>query len=136
MPKFFVHTREGVFTTAARQRVAEALTELGMSCERLADRPAVRQGVWVFFSEYLQDAVFSGGCPADKPLMALVIYALQGGLDGPAKQRMIVEGTRIVGAQAMPEAARVPVYVVINEISEENWGMFGQQVRLADLRSP
>ena len=51
MPKMFVHAPRGVFSAEARARVAAELTDLGIACERLADTPAIRSGIWVFFSE-------------------------------------------------------------------------------------
>ena len=50
MPKMFVHAPTGVFTTEARARVAAALTDPGMACERFADTPAIRSGGWAFFA--------------------------------------------------------------------------------------
>jgi hypothetical protein len=57
VPKMFVHAPRGAFTTEARARVAAELTDLGMACECLADTPAIRSGVWVFFAEHEPDAV-------------------------------------------------------------------------------
>jgi hypothetical protein len=77
MPKLFVHAPQGTFTAEARSRVAAALTDLGITCERLADTAKVRAGVWVFFTEHAPDAVFSGGQIAQNPLIALVANTLE-----------------------------------------------------------
>lgn len=133
MPKLFVHAPEGVFTSDAKARVAAALTELGMQCEKLADTDKVRHGVWVFFAEHARDAVFSGGKVAEEPIIALVVYALEGGLDDASRTRLIREGTAILGEHA-GLAAPVPAYVMIRDTPEANWGMYGEQVHLAALR--
>jgi phenylpyruvate tautomerase PptA (4-oxalocrotonate tautomerase family) len=135
MPKMFLHTRQGVFTSETRARVAAALTNLGIACEHLADTEPVRAGIWVFFTEHAPDAIFRGGEIASDGIMTLVVYALQGGLDGESKRRLIAEATAILGEHAGSNDDQVPLYVVIHEIPEVSWGMFGKQVSLAALRA-
>jgi phenylpyruvate tautomerase PptA (4-oxalocrotonate tautomerase family) len=136
MPKMFVHAPKGVFTAAARARVAAELTDLGMVCERLANTPAIRSGVWVFFAEHEPDAVFSGGEIVSHPIIALLVNAIKGGLDDPARKRLIEEGTAILGKYGAIREATVPAYVAIQEIPEINWGMYGKQVDLSAMRAP
>jgi phenylpyruvate tautomerase PptA (4-oxalocrotonate tautomerase family) len=114
--------------------VVAALTDLGITCERLADTAKVRAGVWVFFTERAPDAVFSGGQIAQNPLIALVVNALQGGLDGGSKKKLIADATAILREHAGANGDQLPVYVVIHEVPELDWGMYGQQVSLAALR--
>jgi phenylpyruvate tautomerase PptA (4-oxalocrotonate tautomerase family) len=135
MPKLFVHTSQGTFTAEARARVAAALTDLGIACERLADTDKIRSGVWVFFTEHAPDAVFSGGQIAPTPLIALVVNALEGGLDSASKTKLIVESTTILREHAGANGDQLPVYVVIHEVPEIDWGMYGKQVSLAALRA-
>jgi phenylpyruvate tautomerase PptA (4-oxalocrotonate tautomerase family) len=136
VPKMFVHAPSGVFTAEARERVAAELTDLGMACERLADTPAIRSGVWVIFIEHAHDAFFSGGEVATCPMMALLINAIKGGLDDPGRKRLIEEGTAILGKHAAIIAGKVPAHVAIQEIPEINWGMYGKQVNLSAMRAP
>jgi phenylpyruvate tautomerase PptA (4-oxalocrotonate tautomerase family) len=136
MPKMFVHAPRGVFTAEARARVAAELTDLGMACERLADVPTIRSGVWVFFSEHEPDTVFNGGEVASRPIIALLINAIKGGLDDPAKKRLIEEGTAILGKHGTIGEGKVPAYVAIQEVPEINWGMYGKQVDLSAMRAP
>jgi phenylpyruvate tautomerase PptA (4-oxalocrotonate tautomerase family) len=136
MPKMFVHTRHGTFTPEARARVASALTDLGMVCERLPDTAQIRAGVWVFFTEHAPDAIFRGGEIAPSPPMSLIVFALEGGLDGASKKRLIAEATAILGKYAAGMSGeQVPAYVAIREVPEENWGMYGRQVSLAAMRA-
>ena len=135
MPKLFVHSRQSTFTAEARVQVAAALTDLGIACERLADRANVRAGVWVFFTEHAPDAIFSGGQIAPDSMVGLVAYALEGGLDAESKQRLIAGATAILGEHAEAKSGQVPVYVVIREVPEVNWGMYGKHVSLAALRA-
>ncbi len=133
MPKMFVHARNGVFDPEARAQVAAALTELGMSCERLAETEQVRGGVWVFFHEHEPSAIFSGGQVAAKPIIALVVYALEGGLDQEARTKLIANATSIL-CNHVGSDEPATVYVVIQETPEADWGMHGKQVSLAALQ--
>ena len=107
---------------------------LGLNCERLPHSPMVRSTVWTYFSDYQPDAVFMGDEPARLPVVTLQIYVLAGGLDSVGKRRLIEGATAILdrrrGGTAVP-----PVYVVIHEVAEENWGIFGKQPDLATLRA-
>jgi phenylpyruvate tautomerase PptA (4-oxalocrotonate tautomerase family) len=136
MPKMFIHAPSSVFTTEAREQMAAELTDLGMACERLADTPAIRSGVWVIFVEHAPDAFFSGGEAASHPIIALLINAIKGGLDDLGRKRLIEEGTAILGKHAAMAAEKVPAYVAIQEIPEINWGMYGKQVDLSAMRAP
>ena len=133
MPKMFVHARRGMLTAEARPRVAAALTDLGMECERLANTDKVREGIWIFFSEYPPDMVFTGGQVATRPTIALVIYALKGGLDEACRTRLIAGATSILSKHVLLEGP-LSAYVAIQEIPEVDWGMSGEQVSLSDLR--
>ena len=135
VPKMFIHAPSGVFTAETRQRVAAELTDLGMACERLADTPAIRSGVWVIFVEHEHDAFFSGGKVASHPIIALLINAIKGGLDDPGRKRLIEEGTAILGKHVAIAVGKVPAYVAIQEVPEINWGMYGTQVDLSAMRA-
>lgn len=134
MPKLIIHAPAGTFDAADRQRVADALTTLGLDCERLPASPMVRSTVWAYFAEYSADAVFMGDKPARLPVVAVQIYVLAGGLDAAGKRRLIEGATAILDRR--PDGTSVaPVYVVIHEVVEENWGIFGRQADLAALRA-
>ena len=87
----------------------------------------------MFFNEYATDSIFSRGVVAARDTISLVVYALEGGLADEIKKTLIREATNILGLGAGTDAL-LPVYVVINEIPEVNWGMFGQTVSLQQLR--
>jgi phenylpyruvate tautomerase PptA (4-oxalocrotonate tautomerase family) len=134
MPKLIIHSPAGTFDAADRQRVAGALMALGLDCERLPDSPMVRSNVWTYFADYSADAVFMGDEPARLPVVTLEIYVLAGGLVDPGKRRLIEGATAILDRR--PDGTAVaPVYVVIHEVAEENWGIFGKQADLAALRA-
>jgi phenylpyruvate tautomerase PptA (4-oxalocrotonate tautomerase family) len=94
----------------------------------------VRSTVWTYFSDYQAEAVFMGDEPARLPVVTLQIYVLAGGLDSVGKRRLIEDATAIPD-QRHDGTAVAPVYVVIHEVTEENWGIFGEQADLAGLRA-
>lgn len=134
MPKLIIHSPSGTFDTTERQQVASALMTLGLSCEALPDSPMVRSTVWTYFNEYSPDAVFMGDTEAWLPVVSLQIYVIKGGLDAKNKRRLIEGATAILDRRTQGTAV-APVYVVIHEVEEENWGIFGQQADLAALRA-
>jgi phenylpyruvate tautomerase PptA (4-oxalocrotonate tautomerase family) len=75
----------------------------------------------------------SGGKPASHPIIALLVNAIKGGLDDPARKRLIEESTAILNKYA---ASKVLTYVAIQEIPEIDWGMYGKQVDLSAMRAP
>ncbi|USI73915.1 tautomerase family protein [Sphingomonas morindae] len=134
MPKMFVQAPAGAYDEAARARIARSLTDLGMTCERLADTEKVRAGVWVLFNEVAPGAAFSGGEIAATPIVALIVYALEGGLDESGRTKLIREATAILAAD-LPTDVPHSIYVSIQETPEVAWGMNGAQVSLASLRT-
>ncbi len=96
MPKLIIHSPAGTFDAADRQRIAGALTALGLDCETLPASPMVRSTVWTYFTEYAADAVIMGDEPARLPIVTLQTYLLAGGLDGAGKRRLIEGATAIL----------------------------------------
>ncbi len=134
MPKLIIHSLVGTFDAADRQRIAGALTTLGLDCEALPSSPMVRSTVWTYFADYAADAVFMDDEPARLPLVTLQIFVLADGLDHSGKRRLIEGATAVLNRR--PDGTKVaPVYVVIHEVAEENWGIFGQQADLTALRA-
>ena len=134
MPKLLIHSPAGTFDAADRQRIAGALMGLGLDCETLPPSPRVRSTVWTYFADYAADAVFMGNEPARLPVVTLQIYVLAGGLHTAGKRKLIEGATAILDRR--PGGTSIaPVYVVIHEVAEENWGIFGKQADLAALRA-
>lgn len=134
MPKLIIHAPAGTYDADDRRRIAGALTALGLNCEALPHSPMVRSTVWTYFANCPADAVFMGDEPARLPVATLQIYALLGGLDSMAKRKLI-EGATAILDRRPTSASLATVYVVIHEVAEENWGIFGQQADLAALRA-
>lgn len=134
MPKLFIHAPAGLFDADERQGIASALMTLGLDCEPLPHSPMVGSTVWTYFVEYPADAIYMGEKRAWLPVVTLQIYTLAGGLSSASKRKLIQGATAILNRR--PTGTGVaPVYVVIHETAEENWGIFGEQADLAALRA-
>ena len=133
MPKMLIHAPEGLFTDGTRAKVAAELTDLGLDCEKLPKTPFVKSTVWCYFADYPLGSVFTGGVPATVGIMSLVVYTLEGGLDGDAKRCLIAGATEILGRHS-GISGRIPAYIVILEVPALNWGIFGEPGNLQALR--
>ena len=77
MPKLIINSPAGTFDAADRQRVAGALTTLGLDCAALPSSLMERRTVWTYFADYATDAVFIGGETVPLPFVTLQIYILE-----------------------------------------------------------
>lgn len=134
MPKIIIHAPQTAFDATARKTIAEELTDFALECERLPKSAFVKSSVWIYFNDYAQGSVFTGQDIAAIDLVSVQIFVINGGLDGPSKEKLIKGATAIFG-RALKAADLVPVYIVIHELPEINWGIFGQQASLAALRA-
>lgn len=134
MPKMIIHAPEGTFPLQTRGTLASELTDLGLACEAIPDTAFVRSTVWIYFSDYRPGHVFMGGEPATAKVISLIVYVLKGGLDADGRRRLIRGATDLLGRHA-GLTGRIPAYVVIREVAESDWGIFGTQGDLAALRS-
>lgn len=134
MPKMMIHSPVGTFDAGAREKLATALTDLGLECENLPKTPFVRSTVWIYFNEYEAASVFMAGKPATAKIISVLIYVLEGGLDESNKKTLIAGATALLGRYAGLDG-RIPAYVVIREVPETDWGIFGEQGSLEALRT-
>lgn len=115
MPKIIIHSPSGTFDGQARKDLAGEITHFALECEDLPKSPFVKSTVWLYFNEYAPDRVFMGEAPAYKPIITVQFYVIEGGLD--------------TGGDP------VPAYIVIRDVPESNWGIFGKTADLAALRA-
>ena len=134
MPKIIIHSPAATFDAAGREGVARELTDFALDCERLPKSPFVKSTVWLYFNEYQGDAVFMGHEPASAKVVSVQVYVIEGGLDDEAKRTLIRGATEILGRHS-GAGKLVPVYLVIHEVPEINWGIFGNNADLQALRA-
>lgn len=134
MPKVIIHAPEDTFDAAARAAVAAELTDFALDCEALPKSPFVRSTVWTYFNTCPADAVFMGAERAYAKIISSQLFVIAGGVDDEAKKRLIQGATEILGRHS-GASGRVPVYIVLHEIPEINWGIFGETADLSALRA-
>ena len=139
MPWINLTLRAGALPKEVQHTLMEKLTEVLMWWEKVPDTPAAR-GImkgWVY--EVAADADYSGGSPVhDKPFYFVEIRIPVNRLDMLAKQGLIRDFTRVVlaaesTADTPAEARRV--WVTINELETEDWGIGGHTDWLRDYVS-
>ena len=137
MPLIYVNHPTDTFAAADRDALAEDLTRIGLECEQLQPTPFVRSTNWIFFREYPTSHVYHGGRAGGRQVIALEVNAFLGGLDEQAKKRLFKRFTDAIRLHAkIPDDALAPVYVVVRDVPETDWGVFGSTITLGDLRNP
>ncbi|MFX3632246.1 MAG: tautomerase family protein [Candidatus Pristimantibacillus sp.] len=134
MPMIIVHAPEAAFDMEARQEIVGELTDFALECETLPKSPFVKSTVWTYFDLYGKDTVFMGEKEATTHVVSVQIFVIEGGLDSEAKMKLIEGATLIFGRQ-LGTSDLMPVYIIIHEVSEENWGIFGRKADLAAFRA-
>jgi phenylpyruvate tautomerase PptA (4-oxalocrotonate tautomerase family) len=134
MPKIIIHSPAGTFDAQARKDLAGEITHFALECEDLPKSPFVKSTVWIYFNEYAPDCVFMGESPAYKRIITVQFYVIEGGL-GEAEKEILIRGiTEILGNHTRT-GGPVPAYIVIRDVPESNWGIFGKTANLAALRA-
>lgn len=129
MPWINLTLRRGALPKEAQHAAMAKLTNALMFWEHVPDTPRARSIMkgWVY--EVADDADYSGGSPVhEKPFYFVEVRIPAGRLDILAKQGIIRDFTTIMmraeGADETPENAR-RVWVTINEIERDDWGIGG-----------
>lgn len=137
MPKIYLNCPVETFTTMAKDDLAAELTTLALEVENLPNTPFVRSTVWIYINEYSAANVYHGGISEGTKVISLEVNAFEGGLDKQAKQLLIERFTTSVRKHAgLKPHELAPVYIVIRDVPESNWGVFGKTMTLEDLRNP
>jgi phenylpyruvate tautomerase PptA (4-oxalocrotonate tautomerase family) len=137
MPKIFISYPEGAFPGNAIDSLADEITAHASSFERLPDTPYVRSNIWIYAREFAADRVYHGGKSGGTKVITFEVNAIEGGLGAQAKQQIIAFLTDAVRKHAgIPPEERVPVFVLIRDVPEQNWGIFGKPISLDALRNP
>lgn len=132
-------TREGAISKDVQRALMAKLTEVLMWWEKVPETPKARSIMkgWVY--EVAKDADYSAGAPDhEKPFYFIEICIPIGRLDLLAKQGLIRDFTHVVlqaeKSDNTPVNAR-RVWVTINELKDEDWGIGGHTDWLRDYTS-
>lgn len=137
MPLIYVNYAAGTLSPAARDALAEELTDVALECERLPTTPFVKSTVWVYFNELPSDRIYHGGKPGGTQVISLEVNALEGGHDETSKQLLFKRFTQVIRKHAeIPQEAIAPIYIVLRDVPATNWGVFGGTITLEELYNP
>ncbi len=135
MPIMFLSAAEGTFDQAAKDAIAEQLTDLGAECERLARTDFVRSTTFLHICDLPAGDIYHGGKRATAKIATLLVNVLEGGFDATAKEVFMERATKILG-DASGQTGRVPAYVIFRDVSNISLALFGGTATLKDLREP
>lgn len=139
MPWINLTVRRGALAKSEQRALMEKLTEVLMWWERVPDTPTARSIMKGWIYEVDEDADYSAGIPDhQKPFYFAEVRIPVNRLDLLAKQGLIRDFTRVVlaadGSDVTPDNAR-RVWVTINELKAEDWGIGGHTDWLRDYTS-
>jgi len=139
MPWINMTVRRGALSKPTQHAIMAKLTDILMWWEKVPDTPRARSIMkgWVY--EVAEDADYNAGSPVHaKPFYFIEIRIPINRLDLLAKQGLIREFTRVIlqaeNSDDRPENAR-RIWVTINELKAEDWGIGGHTDWLRDYTS-
>ena len=139
MPWINLTLRRGALSKPVQHQVIAKLTEVLMWWEKVPDTPTARKIMkgWVY--EVEEDADYVAGSPShDLPSYFVEIRIPAGRLDLLAKQGLMRDFTKVIlNAENSPESAANPrrIWVTINELAKDDWGVGGHTDWLRDYTS-
>ncbi len=137
MPLIHVHYPAGTLSSAARDALAEDLSNIALDCEKLPASPFIKSTLWIYFNELPAEWVYHGGKPCRAKVISVEVNAFEGGLDESAKPALIERLTQAIRERAdIPPENVTPVYIILRDVLATNWGVFGDTITLEDLRNP
>ena len=134
MPLMYVNYPEGTFTQEVIDKLGMQFTDYGEDAEKIPKTPYLFSTTWVYFRPYPKGLVFHGGKSPGTNVIGIEVNVFEGGLDAAAKKGLIANMTEaIAAALGLSENERRPVYVIIRDVPDINWGFFGKTITLDDL---
>lgn len=139
MPLIYINCLRNTFDQSVKNKLAEELTDIALQTEKLPDTAFVRSTCWIYFNEITADNIYKGGAninPDDK-IISLQVNVFKGGLDVAQKGILIEAFTACIRKYLnISDTKIVPVYILIKDIEETDWGVFGSRITLYDLQHP
>ena len=135
MPTIVIRIPEGVFDTAARQKLGENVTEVAKAAEQIGDEPHHAMSTWVIIEEIKAGNMFSGGRdPLQAFIPASVFWYYPEGVfdqDGRAEAVRLIQDA--IAAAAPADGRRVISAVAMTQVDDGTWSAAGTMWRLADF---
>jgi len=139
MPLIYVNYPEGTIADSERDILAEKLTTIALDCEHLPSTPFVRSTTWIYFNSLPSPYVYNGGKSGGTKIISLEVNAFEGGLNSEDKARLIARFTEVLKVHSCHQDSAseiMPVYIILRDVKESDWGVFGDRITLEALRNP
>jgi phenylpyruvate tautomerase PptA (4-oxalocrotonate tautomerase family) len=136
MPNIILKTPRGAFTRAARDSLAQAVTEVARVVEQGGDAPTQAALTWVLIEEYEPGAFYAGGHDPLSRIIPVVVFFHypQGVLDDAARAEAVRALQYVISAaKASDDPRQVMTSVIMSEVPDGTWGGNGGVWRLPDL---
>lgn len=135
MPLITINCIEGTFDSQQKQNLAASLTTAALRIEALPNSSSVRHTCWIFINEMPVYNVFRAGEETSSAILSMDVNVFKGGLGTAQKGELITEFTQIIhDAMHLPADIETPLYILIREVDQDNWGVCGKRITLDDLR--
>ncbi|GAA2077246.1 hypothetical protein [Actinomadura alba] len=137
MPMIDLTMPSGALADDSKAELMEALTRTLLKWEGAKPGNKAAESIaWTFLHE--SALVTVAGRPTQQPRYRVVVGVPQGTLDSDAKAGLVAEVTERILRAEMNGRPPTPedgfrVWVIINEITDGNWGGGGRIFRLADI---
>lgn len=139
MPLIYLNCPQDTFDQPDKNKLADELTTIALQIEQLPNTPFVRSTCWIFFNEIKANNIYKGGeaIISDDKIISMEVNVFKGGLDTIQKGRLIEEFTACIRRYlSIPDDKVTTLYIIIKDIREEDWGVFGSRITLHDLKNP
>jgi phenylpyruvate tautomerase PptA (4-oxalocrotonate tautomerase family) len=135
MPMIDLTFPADTFTPEQQSALADELTTVILRAEGAPDTEFFRNITWVFAHELPREAVFVAGRPASEPIFRVQVNIPAGALNDRRKEQLVADATKtVLDAAGLTEQDALRVWVLINEVTDGNWGAGGNVIRIEQLR--
>jgi phenylpyruvate tautomerase PptA (4-oxalocrotonate tautomerase family) len=137
MPLIYINCPKSTFNQSAKNKLAEELTNIALHTEKLPSTTFVRSTCWIYFNEITPNNIYKGGICINSGdnIVSLEVNVFKGGLDVVQKGILIEVFTACIRKYLnISDTKMTTVYILIKDIEEEDWGVFGSRITLHDLQ--
>ena len=139
MPLIYINAPLNTFDDEQRDSLADELTTIALDSEHLPSTPFVRSTTWIYFNELPASQVYNGGKKGGTKIISLEVNAFEGGLEDRDKKVLIERFTQAIKKYSVHVGNNdypTPVYIILRDVKDTNWGVFGERITLDALRNP
>jgi phenylpyruvate tautomerase PptA (4-oxalocrotonate tautomerase family) len=130
MPLIELSLPPGALAPDTRDALVADLTELVLAYQRMPDNEITRAISWVYVDER---ALYVGGRPAGEPHARVKVTVPQFALDHEIKEHLVDALTARVVQALGPRGDKHRVWVLIDEVTDGNWGGAGRVYHFRDI---